>query len=91
MEANNLVLLVEDDHDIREVTLQVLQDLEYRPVAVENGQQALNMLRTMDEGYKVIALNGDKLNPLASFWQITLGNARRRIVERRRDCRDGVV
>jgi guanine deaminase len=34
-----------------------------------------SMLRTMDEGYKVIALIGEKLNPLASFWQITLGNA----------------
>src|SRR5690606_18400915 len=31
--------------------------------------------RTMDEGYKVIALQGEKLNPLASFWQMTLGNA----------------
>jgi guanine deaminase len=34
-----------------------------------------SMLRTMDEGYKVIALKGEKLNPLASFWQITRGNA----------------
>jgi guanine deaminase len=34
-----------------------------------------SMLRTMDEGYKVIALNGEKLNPLASFWQLTAGNA----------------
>jgi guanine deaminase len=34
-----------------------------------------SMLRTMDEGYKVIALQGEKINPLASFWQITLGNA----------------
>ncbi|MCC0033588.1 MAG: guanine deaminase, partial [Brucellaceae bacterium] len=34
-----------------------------------------SMLRTMDEAYKVIALNGEKINPLASFWQITLGNA----------------
>ena len=34
-----------------------------------------SMLRTMDEGYKVIALRGEKLNPLASFWQITRGNA----------------
>jgi guanine deaminase len=34
-----------------------------------------SMLRTMDEGYKVIALNGEKLNPFASFWQLTLGNA----------------
>jgi guanine deaminase len=35
-----------------------------------------SMLRTMDESYKVIALNGEKLNPLAAFWQITLGNAK---------------
>jgi guanine deaminase len=34
-----------------------------------------SMLRTMDEGYKVIALQGEKLNPLVSFYQITLGNA----------------
>jgi len=34
-----------------------------------------SMLRTMDEGYKVIALNGEKMNPLASFWQLTRGNA----------------
>lgn len=34
-----------------------------------------SMLRTMDEGYKVIALNGEKINPLASFWQVTRGNA----------------
>ena len=35
-----------------------------------------SMLRTMDEAYKVIALQGEKLNPLAAFWQITLGNAK---------------
>lgn len=34
-----------------------------------------SMLRTMDEAYKVIALNGEKLNPLASYWQLTRGNA----------------
>ncbi|MDZ5695772.1 guanine deaminase [Chelativorans sp. M5D2P16] len=34
-----------------------------------------SMLRTMDEGYKVVAYHGEKLNPLASFWQITRGNA----------------
>ncbi len=42
-----------------------------------------SMLRTMDEGYKVIALNGEKLNPLASFWQLTLGNAKALSVEGR--------
>jgi guanine deaminase len=39
------------------------------------GGTSYSMLRTMDEGYKVIALNGEKLNPLASFWQLTAGNA----------------
>ncbi|MCR5856132.1 guanine deaminase [Mesorhizobium sp. J428] len=34
-----------------------------------------SMLRTMDEAYKVIALNGEKLDPLRSFWQLTRGNA----------------
>jgi len=39
------------------------------------GGTSYSMLRTMDEGYKVIALNGEKLNPFGSFWQITRGNA----------------
>lgn len=34
-----------------------------------------SMLRTMDEGYKIIALQSEKLNPFQSFWQITRGNA----------------
>ncbi|TIR08482.1 MAG: guanine deaminase, partial [Mesorhizobium sp.] len=34
-----------------------------------------SMLRTMDEGYKAIALNGEKLNPFQAFWQLTRGNA----------------
>jgi guanine deaminase len=42
-----------------------------------------SMLRTMDEGYKVIALQGEKLNPFASFWQMTLGNARALSIETR--------
>ncbi|WEX10159.1 guanine deaminase [Chelativorans sp. AA-79] len=39
------------------------------------GGTSYSMLRTMDEGYKVVAFHGEKLNPLASFWQITRGNA----------------
>jgi guanine deaminase len=34
------------------------------------------MLRTLDEGYKVLQLRGQRLNPLASFYMMTLGNAR---------------
>lgn len=39
------------------------------------GGTSYSMLRTLDEGYKVIALQGEKLNPLQSFWQVTRGNA----------------
>lgn len=39
------------------------------------GGTSYSMLRTMDEAYKVIALQGEKLNPFAAFWQITRGNA----------------
>ena len=39
------------------------------------GGTSYSLLRTMDEGYKVIALQGEKIDPLSSFWQITRGNA----------------
>ena len=35
-----------------------------------------SMLRTLDEGYKILQLRGQKLNPLKAFYWITLGNAR---------------
>ncbi len=41
-----------------------------------------SLLRTLDEGYKVIALQGKKIDPLLSFWQATLGNAQAVSLER---------
>jgi guanine deaminase len=35
-----------------------------------------SMLKTMDEAYKVLQLQGQKLTPIASFYLATLGNAR---------------
>ncbi len=35
-----------------------------------------SMLRTLDEGYKVLALNDQKLSPLKAFYWVTLGNAK---------------
>jgi guanine deaminase len=35
-----------------------------------------SMLRTLDEGYKVLQLRGQKLSPFSSFYMATLGNAR---------------
>ncbi len=40
------------------------------------GGTSYSLLRTLDEGYKVIALQGKKLDPLRAFYQATLGNAR---------------
>ena len=34
------------------------------------------MLRTLDEGYKVLQLRGERLTPFNSFYMMTLGNAR---------------
>lgn len=40
------------------------------------GGTSWSMLRTLDEGYKVLQLRGQRLNPFASFYMMTLGNAR---------------
>lgn len=40
------------------------------------GGTSFSMLRTMDEGYKVLQLREQRLNPLQSFYMMTLGNAR---------------
>ncbi|KKB07264.1 guanine deaminase [Devosia chinhatensis] len=39
------------------------------------GGTSVSMLRTLDEGYKVLQLRGQRLNPLASFDMATRGNA----------------
>lgn len=39
------------------------------------GGTSWSMLRTLDEGYKVLQLRGQRLNPLSSFYLMTLGNA----------------
>ena len=40
------------------------------------GGTSYSMLQTMNEGYKVLALNGQKLHPYRAFYWITLGNAK---------------
>jgi guanine deaminase len=40
------------------------------------GGTSYSMLRTLDEGYKVLQARGQRLNPLRSFYMMTLGNAR---------------
>lgn len=40
------------------------------------GGTSYSMLKTLDEAYKVLQLNGQTLSPLLSFYMMTLGNAR---------------
>lgn len=40
------------------------------------GGTSYSMLKTLDEAYKVLQLRGQRLNPLNSFYMMTLGNAR---------------
>ncbi|MFC4626043.1 guanine deaminase [Daeguia caeni] len=40
------------------------------------GGTSFSMLRTLDEGYKVLQLRGQRMNPFQSFYMMTLGNAR---------------
>jgi len=40
------------------------------------GGTSYSMLRTLDEGYKILNLQGQRMTPLTSFYQVTLGNAR---------------
>ena len=47
------------------------------------GGTNFSMLRTLDEGYKVLQLQGQRLDPLTSFYRITLGNARALSLEER--------
>ena len=47
------------------------------------GGTSFSMLRTLDEGYKVLQLQGQRLDPLTSFYRATLGNARALSLESR--------
>ena len=48
-----------------------------RAIATDvGGGTSYSMLRTLDEGYKVLQLQRQRMHPLKSFYWITLGNAR---------------
>ena len=59
--------------------LKAIQRRE-KPVTVAvatdiGGGSSYSMLKTMDEAYKIQQLLGERLNPLESFYHMTLGNA----------------
>jgi nitrogen-specific signal transduction histidine kinase/ActR/RegA family two-component response regulator len=44
--GNELVLVVEDNHDVRAVTMSLLEQLGYRSIAVESASEALKVLES---------------------------------------------
>jgi CheY-like chemotaxis protein len=44
-DCSKLVMVVEDDRDVRDTLVEVLEDAEYKPVAASNGRDALDQLR----------------------------------------------
>lgn len=60
--CNDLVMIVEDDLDLRESIAEVLEDNEYRPLGAANGKEAFERLRS--EPYKPCVILLDVMMPV---------------------------
>lgn len=65
--SGNLVMVVEDDRDVRESIAEVLEDHDYRSIEAANGQEALERLRASATKPRVILL--DMMMPVMDGWQ----------------------
>lgn len=52
-----IVMVIEDDQDIRESLLEVLEQNEYSPIGVSNGREAIDVLRAVPDKPCVILLD----------------------------------
>ncbi|HVR03850.1 MAG TPA: response regulator [Polyangia bacterium] len=64
---NRTILLIEDDRDICEIVQQVLADEGYETIAVSNGAEGLERLRSSAPHPFVIVL--DLMLPVMDAWQ----------------------
>jgi CheY-like chemotaxis protein len=64
--CDKLVMVVEDDPDVRESLLEVLEDFEYHPLAASNGQEALERLR--EPGARPCLILLDVMMPVMDGW-----------------------
>jgi CheY-like chemotaxis protein len=64
---DKLVMVVEDDWDVRESIAEVLEDNDYRPIRASNGKEALDRLRAAARKPCVILL--DIMMPIMDGWQ----------------------
>jgi CheY-like chemotaxis protein len=62
-----VVMVVEDDADVRDAIAEVLQDHDYQPVGAANGQEAIAHLRSHPVMPCVILL--DIMMPVMDGWQ----------------------
>lgn len=61
------VLVVDDDHAIREMLMEALEDAGYHVMSAENGHQALTQLRQVSTLPDVILL--DLMMPMMTGWE----------------------
>ena len=66
-DSKRLVLLVEDDHDVRESMAEALEDADYRVLQAPNGEAALEQLRRGEPLPNLILL--DLMMPIMDGWQ----------------------
>jgi CheY-like chemotaxis protein len=67
LDSKRLVLLVEDDHDVRESMAEALEDAHYRVLQAPNGAAALEQLRRGEPLPNLILL--DLMMPIMDGWQ----------------------
>jgi len=59
------ILVVDDDDQLRNMLLEILSSLDYFPIGVENGEQALNQLRIQDFDLVVSDIRMPKMDGLS--------------------------
>jgi CheY-like chemotaxis protein len=64
--CERMVMVVEDDCDVRDSLLEVLEDHAYAPLAASNGKEALDRLRARGQKPCVILL--DVMMPVMDGW-----------------------
>jgi CheY-like chemotaxis protein len=65
--CGKLVMIVEDDRDVREAVAEVLTDCGYHTIEAANGEEALMWLRVIDLSPCLILL--DIMMPIMDGWQ----------------------
>jgi CheY-like chemotaxis protein len=65
--CDHLVMVVEDDRDVRESIAEVLEDHQYQPMGAANGKEAIDQLRAGSHKPCVILL--DIMMPIMDGWQ----------------------